>query len=180
MLTPCSNDTDQNNPRMGRRRFVTGSLALTAATATRSAAARVRPSAYRVAVIGHTGRGNYGHGLDTVWREVPQTEVVAVADPDQQGLTAAVQRTGASAGYQDYRKMLSETRPELVAIAPRWIDQHCEMVLAAAASGVRGIYLEKPMCRTLAEADAMVAACQESSGSGDSQLSESKGTGGVT
>ena len=22
---------------------------------------------YRVAVIGHTGKGNYGHGLDTVW-----------------------------------------------------------------------------------------------------------------
>ena len=29
---------------------------------------------YRVGVIGSTGRGNYGHGLDTVWRELPKTK----------------------------------------------------------------------------------------------------------
>jgi predicted dehydrogenase len=34
-------------------------------------------------------------------------------------------------------------------------------VVAAAASGVRGIYMEKPMCRTLAEADEMIAACEK-------------------
>ena len=37
------------------------------------------PKKYRVGVIGSTNRGNYGHGLDTVWREFPNTEVVAVA-----------------------------------------------------------------------------------------------------
>ena len=31
-------------------------------------------------VIGHTGRGNYGHGLDTVWQKLPDTEIEAVAD----------------------------------------------------------------------------------------------------
>ena len=35
---------------------------------------------YRVAVIGHTGRGNYGHGLDVVWREIANVQIVAVAD----------------------------------------------------------------------------------------------------
>ncbi len=160
MNTDRSTGRSRGRQRLDRRRFVAGSLAMTAATATRAAAARVRRAAYRVAVIGHTGRGNYGHGLDVVWREVPQTEVVAVADPDEKGLAAAVQRTGAATGYRDYRAMLAETRPDLVAIAPRWIDQHCEMVLAAAEKGVRGIYLEKPMCRTLAEADAMIAACE--------------------
>jgi len=34
-------------------------------------------------------------------------------------------------------------------------------VVAAAERGVRGIYLEKPMCRTLAEADEMIAACEK-------------------
>ena len=33
------------------------------------------------------------------------------------------------------------------------------MALAAIEAGVRGIYLEKPFCRTLVEADAIVAAC---------------------
>ena len=43
---------------------------------------------YRVGVIGHTGKGNYGHGLDRVWLELPDCEVVAVADPDESGRAA--------------------------------------------------------------------------------------------
>jgi predicted dehydrogenase len=35
------------------------------------------------------------------------------------------------------------------------------MVVAAAESGARGIYCEKPLCRTLAEADEMIAACEK-------------------
>lgn len=117
---------------------------------------------YRVAVIGHTGRGNYGHGLDTVWRDVPNTTVVAVADPHADGLAAAQKRLGPDIqGFADYRKLLEEVKPDLVSIAPRWLDQHASMVLAAAQAGVKGIYLEKPLCRDLLEADAMVQACEE-------------------
>ena len=35
---------------------------------------------FRVAVIGSTGRGNYGHGLDTAFLNVERARVVAVAD----------------------------------------------------------------------------------------------------
>lgn len=114
----------------------------------------------RVAVIGHTGRGNYGHGLDRVWLDCPGTKVVAVADAHAQGLAAAVKRLNGAKGFSDYRRMLDQAKPDLVSVAPRWLDQHCAMVLAAAERGVKGIYLEKPMCRTLAEADAMVATCE--------------------
>ena len=116
---------------------------------------------YRVAVIGHTGRGNYGHGMEKVWADVPNTQVVAVADADAAGLA----RTSASLhvpGFRDYRAMLNEVRPDLVAVGPRWLDQHCDMVIASANAGVKGIYLEKPMCRDLEEADKMVAACEQS------------------
>ena len=41
---------------------------------------------YRAAVIGHTGRGNYGHGLDVVWNSFPGCEIVAVADADEPGV----------------------------------------------------------------------------------------------
>jgi hypothetical protein len=34
---------------------------------------------YRVAVIGRTGRGNYGHDMDVVWRDLPNVEIVAVS-----------------------------------------------------------------------------------------------------
>jgi predicted dehydrogenase len=112
-------------------------------------------------VIGHTGRGNYGHGLDRVWEELPETRVVAVADADPQGLAGSVARLGDVRGFADYREMLAAIKPDLVAVAPRWLDQHRDMVVAVAEAGVRGIYLEKPMCRDLTEADEMVAACEK-------------------
>lgn len=115
----------------------------------------------RVAVIGHTGRGNYGHGLDTVWPAVPGVQIVGVADTDPQGLAKAVARLKAPKGFADYRKMLDELKPDLVAVAPRWLDQHRDMVVAAAERGARGIYMEKPFCRTPAEADQIIAACRK-------------------
>ena len=116
---------------------------------------------YRVAVIGHTGCGNYGHGLDRVWLDVPGTDIIAVADADPDGLSKAISRLGGVKGFPNYRRMLDEIQPDLVSIAPRWLDQHRDMVVAAAERGVKGIYLEKPMCRTLAEADEMITACEK-------------------
>jgi predicted dehydrogenase len=119
------------------------------------------PAKYRVAVIGHTGRGDYGHGIDSVWGMLPDLcEVVAVADADEKGRAAKAQQLKAPAAFADYRQMLDEARPQVVGIGPRWLDQHRDMVLAAAERGCH-IYMEKPMCRTLAEADEMVAACEK-------------------
>jgi predicted dehydrogenase len=114
-----------------------------------------------VAVIGHTGRGNYGHGLDVVWLALPEVELVAVADADSKGLAAALKRLNLAKGYADYRVMLTETKPDIVAIAPRFVDEHRDMALAAITAGARGIYCEKPFCRSPAEADEIVAACEK-------------------
>lgn len=118
------------------------------------------PPTYRAAIIGHTGRGNYGHQLDTAFQGLPNVEVVALADPDEEGRAAAVQRTGAATEFADYRAMLAQTKPDLVSVSPRWVDQHADMVIACAQAGVKGIFCEKPFARTLAEADAMLAACE--------------------
>lgn len=140
---------------MHRRTF----LAATSAAMLFSSALRADDSAKRrVAVIGHTGRGNYGHGLDTVWQQMPETRVVAVADADKAGLASAVAKLKLDDGYSDYRKMLEETRPEFVSVCTRHADQHHDMILASIEAGVRGIYCEKPFCRTPAEADALIAA----------------------
>ncbi len=154
------------SPTLSRRGFARNAASLALGSAAWVAARPGRaeggkPPNYRVAVIGHTGRGNYGHGLDRVWLDVPQTAIVAVADADPQGLARAVRRLDGVQGYGDYRRMLDEVRPDLVAVAPRWLDQHGDMVTAAAERGAKGIYLEKPMCRTPEEADRMAAACQK-------------------
>ncbi len=59
----------------------------------------------------------------------------------------------------DYRQMLAMPEIDLVVIgAPN--DLHCQMVLDAAAAG-KHIVVEKPLCLSLAEADRMIAACQQ-------------------
>ena len=120
----------------------------------------MRARNYRVAVIGRTGHGNYGHGLDTCWAEIPNARVVAVADDDQRGLAAAAKRLQVEAAYRDYRELLDKVPVDLVAVAPRWVDQHQAMAVAAAEHGAH-VYMEKPFCRTLAEADDVVAACNK-------------------
>jgi predicted dehydrogenase len=114
---------------------------------------------YRAAVIGRTGRGNYGHGLDVAWKAIDNVEVVAVADPDDKGRAAAAKRLGAKNAYADYRAMLEKEKPHLVSVADRHLDLHRDMVVACAKAGA-SIFLEKPMARTLAEADEMVKACE--------------------
>ena len=102
---------------------------------------------YRVAVIGRTGRGNYGHGLDVVWLQIPNTTIVAVADENEAGRAAAAKRLGARTAYADYRQMLQKERPRIVSVAPRFLDCHRDMVVACAEAGA-SVLLEKPLCRT--------------------------------
>jgi predicted dehydrogenase len=114
---------------------------------------------YRAGIIGDTGRGSYGHGLDLAFAGLPGVAVVALADPDAAGRAGAVRRTGAERGYADYREMLAREGLDLVAVAPHWLDERVAQVVAAARSGVRGILVEKPFARSLDEADRMLAAC---------------------
>ncbi len=115
---------------------------------------------YKVAVIGRTGRGNYGHGLDVVWNDIDQAQVVAVADEDERGRAAAAKRLKAPRAYADYRQMLEKEKPQIVSVAPRWLDCHRDMVLACAEHGCH-VFLEKPMCQTLEQADEMIEALEK-------------------
>ena len=114
---------------------------------------------YRAVIIGHTGQGDYGQGLDIVYDDVPEVEGVAVADPDAEGLATARERMGAAYAYADYREMLEREEFDLVNVCPRVVTPHAAMVIAAAEAGARGIFCEKPLAASLGEADAMMAAC---------------------
>jgi len=57
---------------------------------------------YRAAVIGRTGRGDYGHGLDVAMASQPKLTLVAVADEDPKGLAAAARRLKVDKTYADY------------------------------------------------------------------------------
>ena len=122
--------------------------------------ARGQSKKYRVAVIGRTGRGDYGHGLDEVWKHIEQADIVAIADENAKGRAETAKDLGVDKTYADYREMLDKERPQIVSVAPRWLDCHRDMVLACAEVGAH-VFLEKPMCQSLKEADEMVAAFEK-------------------
>ena len=148
---------------LSRRRVLHGTFA-TALVGSLPLSTRAEDRIRTVGVIGDTDRGGYGHGLDTVWLGLPGTKIVGASDPVEAGRTKAVERLNLTPenAFADYREMLAKTKPELVAVCPRHVDQHHDMILAAIDAGARGLYVEKPFCRDLLEADAIVAACEKS------------------
>ncbi len=146
---------------MKRREFIKNTAVGFAALAgIRPSSANAKGTRYRVAVIGRTGKGNYGHGLDVVWNDIEQVQVVAVADEDPKGRAAAAKRLKVTKAYSDYREMLKKERPQIVSVAPRWLDCHRDMVVACAEHGCH-VFLEKPMCQSLEQADEMIAALEK-------------------
>ena len=109
----------------------------------------------KAAIIGHTGAGDYGHGIERVFQNMSDVSVVAAADPHEGGRVKAQAASGAAKCYADYRDMLAKEKPDLVAIGPRWATEHHAMAMAALESGAH-LYLEKPFTITLAEADDIV------------------------
>lgn len=110
---------------------------------------------YRAAAIGHTGAGNYGHGLHLAYRHLENVEFIAVSDPDPVGREKASTETDAQCSYTDYREMLEKEDLDIVSVCPRWVTDHVEMVLACLEAGCH-VYCEKPMTATLADGDLIV------------------------
>lgn len=139
---------------MNRRHFLAtvGSSGLALATQAAEPARK-----WRVVIMGH--KGSYGHSLDSMWLKVPGTEIVAACDVNPKSLEETKKKFSLTQGFTTYAD-IAQAKPDLVAIGPA-MGLHRDMVLAAAGSGAKGIYLEKPFCRTLAEADEIIAACEK-------------------
>jgi predicted dehydrogenase len=90
----------------------------------------------------------------------PRVEFAAVCDPVAEKAQAAQARYGVARAYADYREMIRQERLDLVCIATR-PGPHAETTVFAARHGVRAIYCEKPLCNSMRQADAMLAACRE-------------------
>ncbi len=143
---------------MNRRQFLSRSVCAAATSQVFVAgSARGADKRWRACVIGDTHQGGYGHSLHLVWRLRDDVDVVGLADPDAAGREKHGAEAGAQRLYADYREMLEQERPDLVAIGPRWTTRHREYLLACAEFGAHGI-LEKPLTPDLAEADEAIAA----------------------
>jgi predicted dehydrogenase len=117
------------------------------------------PKKYRAGAIGHTGRGDFGHEMHLAYQDLPNAEMVAISDPDEDGRRKAQQESGAQRSYSDYREMLAKEKLDVVSVSPREAAQHAEMIIAAAEAGAH-VFCDKPLAIDLEECDRIIDVCE--------------------
>jgi len=115
-------------------------------------------------VAGYAGRMLLPYSHTHAYAAVPQTRVCAVADVDPQKTAAYVEQWepefGEIAAFSSYEEMLQREELDIVSVCTH-APLHAPVTLAAAEAGVKAVFCEKAIATSLAEADAMVAACDE-------------------
>jgi predicted dehydrogenase len=150
---------------INRRRFIKGATASLALSSFGLDAMDLMnpPKPYRVGLI---GTGWYGKSDLFRLMQVAPVEIVGLCDVDKNILNAAgelVKQRSKSAKapklYGDYRKLLSENKPDLVLIGSpdHW---HALQAIEAVKSGSH-VYVQKPISVDVMEGEAMVAAARK-------------------
>lgn len=130
-------------------------------------AAAANPETFRAAFqtqaaqklrVGIIGCGRMGQQYAEVYRALPDTELVAIAEWNDDRRQVVGRRFGVKALYKDVNEMLGEIVPDLAAvITPTKYMK--EAVIACAEAGVKGVSTDKPIAARLSDADEMVEAC---------------------
>ena len=106
------------------------------------------------------GRSIAPHSHAAAWHAHPDVDLVAVADISPEATRRYVELWGPAVTYTDAMEMIARERLDLLSIAtPDHL--HRPFFVAAAEAGVRGIFCEKPIATTLADADAMIATARQ-------------------
>jgi predicted dehydrogenase len=108
--------------------------------------------------IGLIGVGQIGKVHLQRYKEVPEAEVVAVADLRQDEAERVAEANGIPTVYTDYRELLARDDIQSVDVALH-NRLHAPVTIAALEAG-KNVYCEKPISWCYAEAKAMVEAAQ--------------------
>lgn len=130
---------------------------------------------YRAAVVGLTGIGArrppagsgglrrpMGRSHVSCYVEHPRTELAAVCDLRSEALDEFRETwpdLSDTAVHADFGEMLAGERPDIVSVVTG-DHVHADLTVAAAESGARAVFCEKPIATTLEDADRMIAACE--------------------
>ena len=111
---------------------------------------------HRVAII---GCGNLGQYYAEAYLTYPDTEIVAIAEYNEERRYVVGERFGVKALYPDVHAMLKDIVPDIgVVVTPTKYMK--EAVIACAEAGVKGVSTDKPIAAKLSDADEMVEACE--------------------
>lgn len=109
--------------------------------------------------VGIIGTGFVGDIHAAAFKMVADAEVIAVASPTPGKAKGFARERAIPYAFDDYRQLLAMKDIQLVTLClPN--DLHCQAAVDAAKAG-KHVVCEKPLCRTLQEADRMIAACRE-------------------
>ena len=113
----------------------------------------------RVALIGAGGMASVHANC---YSKMENAELVGVYDLRFDAAQLLADKHNAYA-FSDFEILLTETRPDVVDVCcptPWHREYVCRAAELSAELGIQGISVEKPMGRTLADCDAMIAACE--------------------
>ncbi|MEO8413100.1 MAG: Gfo/Idh/MocA family oxidoreductase [Ginsengibacter sp.] len=149
-----------------RRTFLKGATASIALAALHASGMPLFFNADKIYRVGLIGTGWYGKSDLFRLMQVSPVEVVALCDVDQHKLSEAAamvskrQKSGKTPTlYTDYRKMLDESKLDIVLIGTpdHW---HALQMIAAVTAGAH-VYVQKPISVDVLEGETMVAAARK-------------------
>jgi len=109
--------------------------------------------------IGLVGTGFIGDIHSAAYQMVPDAEVVAACSNEPGAAKKFAQERGIPNAFENYQDMLAMEEIDLVDVcAPN--NFHAQVTIDA-AKAEKHVVCEKPLCRTLEEADQMIEACRE-------------------
>lgn len=112
----------------------------------------------RVVIVGCGGIGKIH--AESIERATA-VELAGLCDLDEPVAEALARAYDQVSVYTDFNRMLTELRPDIVALGVP-TSAHAPITVQVAEAGVKGILCEKPMAKNLAEARRMIDACRES------------------
>lgn len=126
---------------------------------------------YRAALIGCSRMGAFidnevDHGRPyshaAGYEACDRTDLIACSDLREDVMEKTGERYGIPKAhhYTDYKALIDTEKPDIVSVATQ-PEHRAEIVVYAAEHGVKAIYAEKAMAASMADADAMVAACEK-------------------
>lgn len=132
------------------------------------------PKVYRAGIIGLARMGSWWDDQlqETTPPEVPsshagmytacpRTELVAACDLDAEKRGTFSRRWGVGAVYADYREMLAQESLDVVSVVTSWASVQGDIATHVAASGVKGMYCEKPMATSVEQMSRIVDLCRD-------------------
>ncbi len=113
----------------------------------------------KVALVGAGGMGSMHAGC---YAAIANAQLTGVYDTRPDTAAALAGKHGCRA-FSDFDAMLSESGADIVDVCcptPWHAEYVCRAAASAGAVGLRGIAVEKPMARTVAECEQMTVACE--------------------